>query len=300
MSFYNVLFSSNFEIVKHYIMRKILIPTDFSETSMNAIEYALELFKYDTCEFIVMHAFADEVYNNTMEMDREFFEVFKDKYRNSVEAQLQKEVVVMIKKTANPKHTYNFEARFGSLVDETNDIVERDNIDIVVMGTKGKTQNKEITFGSQTLQVIKYVQCPVLAIPIGYHGFPPENILFPTDYLIPFKRRELNLLSTMAKSFVSNIQMLFISEFKKYSHRQEDNRLFLDHCFRDNKKAYLQIKEKDLAQGINKELNDKKYDMLVMVNHRHSYLENVLYHSTIEKIGIDIKIPFLVMQSIQR
>jgi nucleotide-binding universal stress UspA family protein len=281
-------------------MRKILIPTDFSETSMNAIEYALELFKYETCEFIVMHAFADEVYENTIEMDREFFEEFKEKYRNSVESQLQKEVVVMIKRTANPKHTYNFEARFGSLVDETNDIIERDNIDIVVMGTKGKTQNKEITFGSQTLQVIKYVQCPVLAIPVGYHGFPPENILFPTDYMIPFKRRDLNLLSTMAKSFASKIQMLFISEFKKLSHRQEDNRLFLDHCFRDNKKEYLQVKEKDLAQGINKELNDKKYDMLVMVNHRHSYLENILYHSTIEKIGVDIKIPFLVLQNIQR
>ena len=300
MSFYNVVFSSNFEFIKPYIMRKILIPTDFSETSMNAIEYALELFKYETCEFIVMHAFADEVYENTMEMDREFFEEFKEKYRNSVESQLQKEVVVMIKRTANPKHTYNFEARFGSLVDETNDIIERDNIDIVVMGTKGKTQNKEITFGSQTLQVIKYVQCPVLAIPVGYHGFPPENILFPTDYMIPFKRRDLNLLSTMAKSFASKIQMLFISEFKKLSHRQEDNRLFLDHCFRDNKKEYLQVKEKDLAQGINKELNDKKYDMLVMVNHRHSYLENILYHSTIEKIGVDIKIPFLVLQNIQR
>ncbi|GER60049.1 hypothetical protein ULMA_21570 [Patiriisocius marinus] len=300
MSFYHQLFTSNFELVKNCTMRKILIPTDFSETSMNAIEYALELFKYDKCEFIIMNAFADEVYNNTMEMDREFFEEFKEKYRTSVENQLQKEVAIMLKRTSNPRHAYNFEARFGSIVDEANQIVERDNIDIVVMGTKGKTQDKDITFGSITLQVIKYVKCPVLAVPVGFHGAPPKNILFPTDYMVPFNRRALKLLSTMAKSFVANINMLFISEFKQRSHRQEDNRAFLDSCFNDNKVEFTQTPGKDITEGINKVLNEKEFDMLVMVNQRHSYLENILYHSTIEKIGLEIKIPFLVMNNLHR
>ena len=51
------------------------------------------------------------------------------------------------------------------LIVTANHIVERDNIDVVIMGTKGETNRKEITFGSNTLQVIKYVKCPVLAIP---------------------------------------------------------------------------------------------------------------------------------------
>ena len=48
-------------------MRKILIPTDFSENALNAIKYALELFKYERSEFIIMHAFADEVYAEGIE-----------------------------------------------------------------------------------------------------------------------------------------------------------------------------------------------------------------------------------------
>ena len=40
--------------------------------------------------------------------------------------------------------------------------------------------------------------------------------------------------------------------------------------------------------------------MLVMVNTRHSYLENILYQSTIEKIGLKIDIPFLVLQNLPR
>jgi nucleotide-binding universal stress UspA family protein len=281
-------------------MRKILIPTDFSETSMNAIEYAMELFKYKKCEFIIMHAFADEVYENTKEMNRDYFEEFKEQFRTSINRKLQMEVKAMLEKSPNPRHTYNYKARFGSLIDEINGIIVSDNTDLVIMGTKGETQAKQITFGSNTLQVIKYVECPVLSVPVGYHGSPPKNILFPTDYMIPFKQRELKLLSTLAIDFVSTINMLFISEFKKKSHRQEDIRSFLKFSFHDNKLAFLQTPGNDITSGINKVLTEHNFDMLVMVNERHSYLENILYRSTIEKIGLDIKIPFLVLQNLNR
>ncbi len=281
-------------------MKKIVIPTDFSETSMNAIKYGVELLKYDRCDIIIINAFADEVYENTQEMEREDFEEFKEAYRTSVEKQLQKEVAEMLHISPNPRHNYAFEARFGSLVDETNDVVERDNIDLVIMGTKGKTNRENVTFGSNTLQVIKYVNCPVLAVPVGYHDSPPKNILFATDYMIPFKRRELKLLSTLATSFGAAINVLLISEFKGLSNRQKDSRAFLECCFEGNKTSFLQTTGKDITEGVNKILREHDFDMLVMVNQRHSYLENILYTSTIEKIGLEIKIPFLVLQNLHR
>ena len=39
------------------------------------------------------------------------------------------------------------------------------NIDLVIMGTKGETSDHNTTFGSYTIEVFKYVKCPVLAIP---------------------------------------------------------------------------------------------------------------------------------------
>ena len=51
------------------------------------------------------------------------------------------------------------------------------NVDLV-MGTRGETENKDITFGSNTLQVIKYVNCPVLAVPSVYGKTTPQNLLF--------------------------------------------------------------------------------------------------------------------------
>ncbi|NER16831.1 universal stress protein [Spongiivirga citrea] len=281
-------------------MKKVLIPTDFSETSSNAIRYAMRLFKYDRSEFIIMNAFADEVYESAKEMNREDFEAFKETYRKNVDNDLQEQVDDMMATSANPKHKYEYESCFGSLVDEVNEIVDRENIDIVVMGTKGKTDDRNLTFGSNTLQVIKYVKCPVLAVPVGYLEEYPQNILFPTDYMVPYKRRELKLLSTLAMSYVATINFLYISDFKGLSHRQLDNRDFLDCSFENNKFSFMHGGGKDITKTINQTITDKNIDMLVMVNQRHSYLENMLYNSTIEKIGLRIKIPFLVLQNLHR
>ncbi len=287
-------------ILNKYEMKKVLIPTDFSETSMNAIKYAMQLLKYDISEFTIMNAFADEVYKNTNQMCREDFEEFKDAFQKKVDRTLQQEIAEMLAISPNPKHTYTYISRFGSLVDETNEIVEKENIDMVIMGTKGKTNDRNITFGSNTIQVIKYVRCPVLVVPVGYHEYAPSNILFPTDYMLPFKRRELKLVSTLAMSFAASIHFLYISDFKESSHRQVDNKSFLDYCFIDNQITFVQTPGKDVTERINKTIDDQKIDMLVMVNQRHSYLENIFHNATIEEIGLQIKIPFLVLQNLNR
>ncbi len=281
-------------------MRKLIIPTDFSETAMNAIRYAMELFKYEKCEFLVMNAFADSVYEDTIEMDREFFEEYKEKMETATQRSLQKVIAEMLAISPNPKHKYDYVASFGSLVDEVNSLVDKHNADVVVMGTKGKTNRKDVAFGSQTLQVIKYVKCPVLAVPVSFHGYPLQNILFPSDYMLPFKRRELKLLSTLASRFVSMIHFLHISEAKELSHRQKDNKAFAACYFEENKVSHIKAPGKDITKEINKMLEDSSIDMLVMVNQRHSYLENILYRSTIEKVGLEVKIPFLVLQNLQR
>jgi len=281
-------------------MRKILIPTDFSENALNAIKYALELFKYERSEFIIMHAFADEVYDHTIEMPRALFEVYKEKVWEQSDKKLQKLVAEMLTISPNPKHKYDYISVFGSLVDESNTIVDKENIDVLVMGTKGKSNDRDILFGSNTLQVIKYVKCPVLAIPSKYNGLPPQNILFTTAYQLPYKRRELKLLSTIAKRFVARIKVLQISKFRELSHRQQDNMDLIKFSIQENKAEFLNQEGNDVPLIINNFIQENNIDMLVMVNTRRSYFENVLNSSTIEKIGWNVQIPFLVLQNLAR
>lgn len=281
-------------------MRTILIPTDFSENTMHAIEYALQLYKCQRTKFYFLHAYADEVYGPFKKNGGESIEVQKNNIKKSADISLKNMVGELTKKYHNPKHTFEAVSSFTSLVDAVNDFANEINLDLVIMGTQGKTSNKNITFGSHTVQVFKYVQCPVLAIPENYAYQQPKKIVFPTDFMLPYKRRELKLLNTLCSEFKSEIHFLHISDFEDLSHRQVDNKRFLQESLPDAYVFYERTPVKNKGEAITEYILEKDANLLVMVNTRHSFLEDMLYRSTVDDIGLHPKIPFLVMQNLAR
>lgn len=281
-------------------MRKIIIPTDFSENAFNALKFAAELFKYERGDFFILHAYADEVYNTEGLLTQEFLDEFKETTRKNSEEELAKIKARITELFPNPRHKFHTIASFGMLIDEVNDLVDRENADIIVTSTRGKTNDRKMTFGSNTLQIIKYVQCPVLSIPANFEYQDPKKILFPTNYMLPYQKRELKLAGDLARAFCSEVHMLYISNFPLDSFRQKDNQLAIKEQFYDVKQDFHQVEEQEKTDAILRAIQDLKIDLLILVNSRHSYLENVLYQSTLDKIGLHPKIPFLVLQNFHR
>lgn len=281
-------------------MRKVLIPTDFSDNAMNALKYALELFKYEVSEFYIMHAYQDEIYADETLLNKEKLDLVIENVSRASINKLESILKHIKKISPNPRHKYYIVSSNNILVDETDKIVEEENVDIIVMGTRGERNDKKLTFGSHTLQVLRYVQCPVLAIPENFRYTQPKHILFPTDYMIPYKRRELKLLCEMASPFRAIIDMVYISKSDKLSVRQQDNRDFIKEELCKNKIDFKVIKSKDILKTINTYIKENNINMLVMVNTRHSFLENMLFQSTIDQISLHINIPLLALQNIKR
>lgn len=281
-------------------MRKVVIPTDFSENAFNALKYACQVFKYERSEFCIVHAYADEVYADDTVIEPRFLEKLKATVLKNSESLFKRLLQDLKEYSPNPKHEYKTLSAFGSLTDEVNDIVSKENMDIVVMGTRGKTNDRTLTFGSNTLAVMKYVDCPVLAIPENYGYEAPRKILFPTNYQVPYRRRELKLLGDMTGSFRSCIHFLYIDPLKNLPARQRDNQEFLKGCLQKAEMYFETSPEKDKNKAIMGYIAENAIDMLVMVNSRHSHLEQMLYQSTLDKIGLHIKIPFLVLQNLAR
>ncbi|GAB2776627.1 universal stress protein [Salinimicrobium soli] len=281
-------------------MRKIVLPTDFSENAFNATKFAAQLFKYEKAEFFLLNAYADEVYNTEGLLTQEFLDEFKETTRTNSDRELNKIKEEITGLFPNPKHQFHTISSFGTLIDEVNDLVDRENADIIITSTRGKTNDRKMTFGSNSLQIIKYVQCPVLSIPAGYEYTDPKRLLFPSNFMLPYQRRELKLVGDLARAFCTEVHMLYISNFPLDSFRQKDNLSAIEEQFYDVKKDFHQVEEQEKTKAILKSIEDLNIDLLVLVNSRHSYLENVLYQSTLDKIGLHPKIPFLVLQNFHR
>lgn len=281
-------------------MRKILIPTDFSNPAFNAIKYALELFKYDKSEVYFLHAFEDEIYQDDDLLKTESLanvvELVRQKSSNRLNDLIERVTSIW----PNPRHTYHQVASQYGLVDGIDILVDAVNIDIIVMGTKGLSDKRSKLFGSNTLQVLRYVACPVLAIPAEFEYNQPNKIVFATNYLIPYKRRELKLLCEIAVPYRATIDMIYVSKSNKLSIRQEVNRQFIEDTLCKNETHFIHVTNKNVLDGINSYCDKAEADLLVMVNSRHTFLEDILYCSTVDTVALDMKIPFLAMQNMRR
>ena len=59
----------------------------------------------------------------------------------------------------NSNHSIEIISSFNNLIPEITDVIDREEIDFVIMGTKGATGAKEVLFGSNTVHVFKNTKC---------------------------------------------------------------------------------------------------------------------------------------------
>jgi nucleotide-binding universal stress UspA family protein len=155
-------------------MQKILFPTDFSETTANALEYTVDLTLKANAELLLVNAF-----------DLDFLELNKSADSYAMKSDESKSKLEALKEKLVAKHTnlkVDAFAAYGDAVAGINDVAKIRNIDLILMGTKGATGIKQFFSNSVTYDVIENASCPVLVIPEDMSFSPISKIMFATDY----------------------------------------------------------------------------------------------------------------------
>jgi nucleotide-binding universal stress UspA family protein len=91
-----------------------------------------------------------------------------------------------------------------------------------------------------------------------------------------------------------------VSHSDKLSIRQEDNQAFLKETIGKTYIDFHIAHSKKVAETIKEYLANNDIDMLVMVNTQHSFLEDMLFPSNIDKVSLNLKIPLLALQNSTR
>jgi nucleotide-binding universal stress UspA family protein len=276
-------------------MRKLLLPTDFSENSWNAIEYALKLFEDENCTFYLLNTYTPRIYK------LEYFEAGKAQFglldaMKEVSLSGLEEINKKIEERFNnPKHVIAQISSFNTLTDEIKELLNTYEFDAIVMGTKGATGAKEILFGSNTVHIIKSAKCPVLAIPDNFEYEVPREILFPSDYEIDYNKNKLKLVVDIASKHHSRINLLHVATKDKLSKYQHKNKQKVESVFGKNSILFHSIRHQKLSDAINDFQLKYRINLLVMINNKRSFFENLFFKSTISDIGFHLSTPFLVI-----
>lgn len=200
------------------MMKNILLPTDFSPNARNAAAYALQFFRDTPCTFHLLHVIPVppnklvSSYLTTSPAVQEKFDDLLD-WLNSIKT--------------NPQHKFTIAFKANFLIEAVRSQVLEKKIDLILMGTKGASNKEGAVIGRNTSDVMMKVKCPILAISENAVYRSPEEILFPTDYKIPYEGKMLNTLYDVVKRSKAAVKVLelFTTDGEPTSEQKQNKQL---------------------------------------------------------------------------
>lgn len=278
-------------------MTRILLPTDFSDNSFEAIRYSLLVYKDIKCTFYLLHTYTPPVYHTEYLIGSPGQIGLGDIIQESSMAQLEKLKSRLENQYTNPKHSIIIRTAFNTLLDEISETVKAENIDLIVMGTKGATGAKEILLGTNTVHVIKRANCPLIAVPPEYEHEMPKEILFPTDYEIEYDKEKLRPLIEIALRHKSRINVMHVRTGYDLNIVQKKHKEQLEKLL-TNKVLFHEVPENGIIAAVNTFQVKEKINLLMMVQNKHTFIERLFIEPIIKKIGFHITVPFMVLPQI--
>lgn len=279
--------------------KKILLPTDFSRNAWNAITYAIELYKNETCDFYVLNVFNATGYAIESMMVPEPGEKLYEEAKEKSEMGLGKTMERLTFRDDNPNHKFFMVSEFNGMLEAIKDIVEKQDIEMIIMGTKGTTNANDLIYGSNTVLIMEKVRnCPVMAIPEDASYKEPKEIVFPTDYRTYFKRRELQYLVEIARITNAAIRVLYVAKEDTLDEEQENNKKLLEESLDGLQYTFHILHNVDVRGGVSSFVESRESDMITFVNRKHGFFESIFSKPMVKTLGHQSKVPVLALHDL--
>ena len=149
-------------------LSKILVPLDGSPTSMEAADYAIMLSTLHHTQIVLLHVLNVAEYYSSLQ----FFEVKQPLESKEIIEEAKKEAnkwFNIVKKKIDGKSGKQIEVETSIIISQSTvksilDFAEEKNVDLIVVGTRGRSGIKKLLLGSTASGIVTYSSCPVIVV----------------------------------------------------------------------------------------------------------------------------------------
>ena len=277
-------------------MKTILCPTDFSLASENAIHYAFELNANLQAKIILMFSY----YVPIPPPEVPAYIPDPAVMRKEAMSKLKELKAEMIKSHPKMKFEIELVATEGNPVTEIKAIQEKQNIDMIVTGTKGAHGLKKVLIGTNSARIILNSDCPVITVPEGTTYHPFKKIIFATNYA-EGDFENIEKVIDLAKPFNAEVILLHIasgdrnksSEFNSIEHFKE--RVKEDSGYPNI--TFNLIEGKDVEDRILNFINEEEADLIAMTNRHRTFFSKIFERSLTKQIAFETHTPLLAFHA---
>ncbi|MEM0542751.1 universal stress protein [Flavobacterium sp. j3] len=273
-------------------MKKILLPVDFSETSDNAFVYALEMAKLFKAELVLLHTFELPIVDS-QSLPLNYAMIYETIELTNFEH--FKENMPKLHAIADKRKLGHIAMRHilmdGDLIYNIKKVVKQENIDFVVMGTKGAEGWLDSFLGTNTSAVISDVSVPVLSVPIDAKFSKVENIAFTTR----FRKKDIEALVkvlVIAKKLHAKVKCLHVKTSDSDVNTDTINR-WKAHFDDDDNLQFFIIPSDEVPETIEDFLVTQDIDLLAMLTYKRNFFVELFTSTTTQKLSYHLRTPIL-------
>lgn len=269
-------------------MKTFLVPVDFSDTSVNAAEYAMALSNdIPGANIILYNVYSRISYAALTEKEEGSRKTVTDLELGDLKTGLSS------KGNAN----ITFESEEGSFIENIQRYVLGNHVDMVIMGITGSSRIKQVFMGTNTLNVIRHVNTPVMIVPPDAKFTGLKKVVFTSDFKDVARSTPFAALKNILDTFKPAVEILNVDsehyieltdEFKIERESMEDKLGIY-------KPEFSFLRAYDFLEGINQFLETKEIDAIITVPRRHGFLSQLFKTSHTKKLAYHSHVPTIAI-----
>lgn len=265
-------------------MKTILFPTDFSENSLKAFDFAMRYLSGEGTEFILLNVYQIPAGN----VSGTFYLL------EELKSQAEKEMIALIrqleKKYADKALKISSKVLEGDFEVQCNAIAKNYEADCIIMGSKGASGIKEVLIGSNTASIMKSLQVPLYVVPFAFLEKKMDEFVLSYDGMELTERAGL-LVKKFAQWFKLPVKAVHI---KLEKDKAIENWAPIASLFEGLPFKHEELAAEDLESTLQNLVREEN-GILCMIRHKKSFWENLFNVSDSRKAVMHANLPILVI-----
>ncbi|MGL5889812.1 MAG: universal stress protein [Bacteroidia bacterium] len=273
-------------------LQKILVPVDFSETGMLALEHAGHIAGLAKADLILLHVLPVNQYH----FESPEPELHIDNYDrvNAIVEERLNEAVEAIRERHGVK-ARSLSAK-GPVAREIIELANEEQVDLIVMGTHGSKGFEELFIGSNAHKVVSLAKCPVITVQTHATRVGFTNIVLPIDRSA-HSREKVNTALQFANLYDAKIHILGLLENNE-EHENDKLQIVLDQVQHAVEHAKLRF-SRQTVKGTNLAYEAMRFgpqvnaDLIVIMTEQESALTGFFLGPRAKQIVNHSRIPVM-------
>lgn len=269
-------------------MKTIIIPTDFSPSAINAMNYAADMAIAINASILLFHVYSVPISMTDVPVMLVSVEDLEKNARFQME-----ELKQNLEHLISGKVPVSYETRLGDTVDELESLCERVQPFAVVMGARGAT-GLDALLGSTTLAAVRRLKWPVICVPTGKeYGTGIHKIGLACDFK-DVETTPAGTIKDVTENFHADLHVLNVDHKHENDNGNSNKETqLLQSMLESAKPVYDFIDHENVEEGISEFAEKNNLDLLIVIPKKHNFWERLFNKSSTKQLVSHSHIPVM-------